>query len=101
MKASSKFEWDQHNISKCEKYGLTISEIEAFLVGNPSILIDLKHSKNEVRYIAFGAFNHRLLFVVYTMRGPLDERKARVISARFARDKEIGRLLSYEENKKS
>jgi uncharacterized DUF497 family protein len=94
------FIWDRFNIEKCQKHGLDIGLIEDFLLGDPFVLWDEAHSDKEDRYIAFGYLNRRLIFVVFTLRISQRKLKFRVLSARFAREKEILRLLSYEEQKK-
>ncbi len=95
----SAFIWDEHNSEKCLKHGLTLSEIEEFLLSQPTLIYDETHSDQEPRYIAFGYYESRFLFVVFALR--VDERclKFRVISARYAREKEIRRLEVYEKEK--
>lgn len=47
-------EWDAGNVTKCQKHGVSIGEIEALLLGNPAFAPDLKHSQTEKRYVAVG-----------------------------------------------
>lgn len=95
------FIWDDFNSEKCQKHGLTLSQIEDFLLSEPSLLEDENHSEAEQRYIAFGYFEDRFLFVIFTLRIMDKELKFRVVSARYAREKEIKRLNQYEKNKNS
>ena len=37
------FDWDAGNRTKCQKHGVTIDEIETFLLDNPRVAPDLKH----------------------------------------------------------
>ncbi len=97
----SAFIWDDCNTEKCQKHGLALSQVEDFLLGQPTLLDDECHSEKEQRYIAFGYFEERLLFVVFTLRIKDTTLKFRVISARYAREKEIKRLNEYEKEKKS
>lgn len=60
---------------------------------------DDTHSDQDPRYIAFGYFEDRFLFVVFTLRVKDKNLKFRVISARYAKAKEIKRLEAYEKAK--
>lgn len=95
----SAFIWDEHNSEKCLKHGLTLAQIEDFLLSQPTLMDDETHSDQEPRYIAFGYFEDRFLFVVFTLRVKDKKLKFRVISARYARTKEIKRLEAYEKAK--
>lgn len=95
----SAFIWDEHNSEKCLKHGLALSEIEDFLLSQPTLMDDETHSDEEPRYIAFGYYGERFLFVVFTLRVKDKNLKFRVISARYAREKEIKRLEAYEKTK--
>ena len=95
----SAFIWDEYNSEKCLKHGLTLAQIEDFLLSQPTIMDDDTHSDQEPRYIAFGYFEDRFLFVVFTLRVKDKKLKFRVISARYARVKEIKRLEAYEKAK--
>ncbi len=88
------FEWDKGNFDKSyQKHGITPNEAEeVFLDKDLLILEDLKHSKEEERFMALGKiFQGSILFLSYTVR----KDKIRIISARFANKKE--RKL-YEQN---
>lgn len=93
------FIWDKHNIEKCQKHGLEISVIESFLLSDPFTILDDAHSELEPRYIAFGLFRERFMFVVFALRISEQRLKFRVVSARYAREKEIKRLREYEKTK--
>ena len=95
----SAFICDEHNSAKCIKHELTLAQIEDFLLSQPTLVDDDTHSDQEPRYIAFGYFEGRFLFVVFTLRVKDKKLKFRVISARYARAKEIKRLETYEKAK--
>lgn len=76
-----------------------MAQIEDFLLSQPTLIDDDTHSDQEPRYIAFGYCKNRFLFVVFTLRVQDKKLKFRVISARFARAKEIKRLEAYEKAK--
>ncbi|WP_413587603.1 BrnT family toxin [Bdellovibrio sp. HCB274] len=82
------FDWDQGNIGKVQKHGLTIKEIEIFLERNPLLYSDIKNSTSETRFFAFDRFGNKILFVVFTIRAIEGVLKFRVISARYAHKKE-------------
>jgi uncharacterized DUF497 family protein len=48
------FDWDVGNRSKCEKHGVSISEIEARFLLGPRVAPDPNHSADEDRLIAVG-----------------------------------------------
>ncbi len=95
----SAFIWDEYNSEKCLKHGLSLAQIEDFLLSQPTLMDDDTHSDQETRYIAFGYFEDRFLFVVFTLRVQNKKLKFRVISARYARAKEMKRLEAYEKEK--
>lgn len=81
------FEWDGWNIDKSyDKHGITPNETEeVFLDEDVKIEKDLKHQKQEERYIAIGkTTENKILFIVFTVR----KDKIRVISGRQANKKE-------------
>ncbi len=87
---SAGFDWDEGNRAKCQRHGVTISEIEALLSGTPRIAPDYKHSRGEKRYLAVGRNMHgRAMFVVFTMRERGSQVLVRPISARYMHRKEI------------
>jgi uncharacterized protein len=86
----SGFDWDSGNREKCQKHGVTISEIEALLSGSPGIAPDLRHSEIEDRYIAVGrTAQGRAVFVGFTFRVREGWRLIRPITARYMHRTEI------------
>jgi uncharacterized DUF497 family protein len=83
------FNWDSGNTEKCQKHGLKLREIEDFLMSNPYVRFDDRHSEKEDRYIAFDRFKDSYLFVSFTFRVIDGSFKLRVISARYAQKKEL------------
>jgi uncharacterized DUF497 family protein len=65
----SGFDWDDGNRSKCQKHGVSISEIEYVFLHSPRVAPDPKHSAEEERLIAVGKTSSgRPLFVAFTIR---------------------------------
>jgi uncharacterized protein len=92
--AAEGFDWDAGNRHKCQKHGISVAEIEAFLLNDPRIAPDPKHSLREKRLIAIGRNSRgRAMFVVFTMRQKDGRRLIRPLSARYMHKKEIE---SYE-----
>lgn len=88
-----RFDWDEGNVSKCQKHGIAISEIETVLGGDPLILDD--PFVDEPRYRAIGTNQEgRMVYVVFTFREKDGEMMIRPISARYMHEKEVQR---YEE----
>ena len=86
----SVFDWDEGNRTKCERHGVTISEIEGLLDTDPRIAPDLRHSHEEDRFIAVGRTKlGRPLFVSFTIRSKGDKQLIRPVSARYMHKKEI------------
>jgi uncharacterized DUF497 family protein len=89
------FDWDAGNLTKCQKHGVTIDEIETLLRGDPRIAPDLKHSGSEPRSVAIGRNNQgRAVFVVFTIRVRSGRTLIRPLSSRYMHNKEIE---GYEE----
>ncbi|PIQ95150.1 MAG: hypothetical protein COV68_00795 [Nitrospirae bacterium CG11_big_fil_rev_8_21_14_0_20_41_14] len=85
--AIKEFDWDQWNRDKIwQRHNVRIYECEeVFFCGHLKFLSDEAHSITEERYYAYGKTDSgRLLFIVFTLRGP----KIRVISARNMNKKE-------------
>ncbi len=82
-----KFEWDINKAkSNQKKHGVSFEEAQT-VFDDPFYVdfYDPDHSKNEERYIIFGASSqNRILLVSYTERG----NKIRIISARLATKQE-------------
>lgn len=99
MKISS-FDWDEGNVFKLQKHNVPMAIIENFFVNSDfQIVSDYKHNSIEPRFIAFGKFLERHLFIVFTFRASEGVLKIRVISARYAGEKEL-RSLNEESSKK-
>lgn len=89
MQTFSGFDWDNGNREKCQRHGVSITDIEALLRGNPGIAPDLKHSDEEDRYIAVGRNPAgRSMFVAFMYRMEGAARLVRPISARYMHKKE-------------
>ena len=85
------FDWDVGNISKCQKHGVSVAEIE-ILFGSTSLSIepDLPNSKFEDHFNAIGRITDgRSLFLVFTFRILKGVALIRPISARYMHKKEI------------
>ena len=92
--AADGFDWDAGNRDKCQKHGLLVAEIEAFLLSDPRIAPDLRHSSQEKRLLAAGRDSRgRAMFVVFRIRHRDGKRLIRPLSARYMHRKEIE---SYE-----
>ncbi|HEY0282519.1 MAG TPA: BrnT family toxin [Rhizomicrobium sp.] len=84
------FDWDEGNLTKCAKHGVTVEEIEAFFLAGPAVAPDPAHSALEDRLIAVGrTAQGRALFVAFTLRQKQDRRLIRPVSARYMHKKEI------------
>ena len=89
------FDWDESNLAKCQKHGVTIEEIEAVFLHPHRLAPDIRRSGAETRFIAIGSGGRdRLIFIAFTLRGAASGRTIRPISARYMHDKEVKR---YEE----
>jgi len=90
MEALAGFDWDDANLSKFQKHGVPIAEIEAVFEGRFRVAPDTKHSATEDRFIAIGRTETgRPLFVAFTIRVKGRGRFVRPISARYMHAKEI------------
>ena len=83
-------EWDDGNLSKCQKHGLSVAEIEELLQRDDvTIVADFKHSgRQEQRMVVVGLVDNRWLFVGFTLRSREGGIFVRPISARYMREKE-------------
>ena len=83
------FEWDSGNRDKCQKHGVSPSEIESLFAGEPLVGPDPYHTEAERRFRAAGKTAvGRALFVFFTWRRRGEERLIRPISARYTHQKE-------------
>ena len=81
------FEWDIWNIQKNElKHGISAHEAESVFYDSRLVIFqDIKHSQQELRWIAYGKSSyHQVLMLAFTMRN----KQVRIISARKASKKE-------------
>jgi uncharacterized protein len=92
------FDWDEGNLRKNEKHGVTKAEVEQAFLNKPLIVAsDVKHSRQEPRFHALGRTDtNRCLHITFTERG--DGTLVRPISARAASRKE---RRIYEETLKT
>lgn len=98
MKISS-FDWDEGNLFKLQKHNVPMAAIENFFTTTDfKIVSDEKHFMVEPRFIAFGKYLERQLYIVFTFRSFQGILKIRVISARYASKKELRKL--NEDSKK-
>lgn len=86
----SGFDWDNGNIGKCQKHGVSIEEIEALLLSEPAVYPDALHSDDEERWQAIGRTKAgRAVFVVFTFREGEDGDRIRPLGARYMHAKEV------------
>lgn len=87
------FDWDEANTGKCQSHGVTIREIENGLVSKSlAIMPDIKHSKDEGRYIAIcQTVQGCNIFMVFTFRMIAGQKLLRPITARYMHRKEVKR----------
>lgn len=81
------FDWDNGNLLKCRKHGVTTEEIEAlFVKGQLMVAPDVAHSTvEETRYIAIGQIEGKYIFAAFTIR----DRRIRPISCRYMHEREV------------
>lgn len=88
----SGFDWDEGNIEKCGKHGVTLAEIERMLETPVLLVDDPAHSATEIRQCAIGATEAgRDLFVSFTLRERAGRSLVRPISARYMHRPEVNR----------
>ena len=82
------FDWDEGNIQKNEKHGVSMAEAEQVFFNAPLLVLeDHKHSSQEPRFHALGKSDERrLLHITFTLRHAGEN--VRVISARDMHRKE-------------
>jgi len=86
----SGFNWDEGNLKKCQKHGVTIEEIESVFSGTPAIGPDAGHSTAEARFLAIGTTRSgRYVFLAFTWRERDGAKLIRPISARYMHAKEV------------
>ena len=77
------FDWDEGNLTKCAKHGVSVEEIEAFFLAGPAVAPDPVHSAVEDRLIAVGRPHKAGHF---SWPSPCARSRAKDSSARSARD---------------
>jgi hypothetical protein len=89
------FDWDEGNLEKCQRHGVSITEIEALFTRPHSIRVDVEHSLAEERLRAIGKTRSgRSVFLVFTLRERQGKTYLRPISARYMHRREV---QHYEE----
>jgi uncharacterized DUF497 family protein len=84
------FDWDDGNTAKCQKHGVTLTQIEELLTGRFGLHPDVANSTKETRFRAIGAIESgRWIFCVITFRRMGAWTLIRPISARFMHAPEI------------
>jgi uncharacterized DUF497 family protein len=83
------FDWDRGNVSKCQKHGVSVAEIESLFGSGLLVLPDSAHSKAEPRQGHRQAEAGRWVFLVFTIRVRAADRMIRPISARYMHAKEV------------
>ena len=84
------FDWDDGNIAKCQKHGLSVEEIEGLFEGPFDVFPDAAHSISETRLRAIGRLSSgRWVFCAFTIRQFGDLNLVRPISARYMHAREI------------
>lgn len=81
------FEWDEGNLEKSQRHGVSKMEIEQIYFDKKKKLIfDEKHSFSEERYILVGrSKKKRWIYTSMTIR----DDKVRIFSARYMHKKEV------------
>lgn len=88
--ALSGFDWDESNLAKCQKHGVSVAEIEALFDGPLAVLPDPVHSSAEERFKAIGrGWRGRSVFLVFTIRLRGRQGLIRPISARYMHQREV------------
>ena len=90
LEAVAGFDWDEGNLEKCQKHGVSIGEIEVLFRSGPGVAPDPNHSAQEDRFIAVGrTAAGRPLFVAFTFRIKDGQSLIRPVSARYMHKKEV------------
>jgi hypothetical protein len=86
------FDWDDGNLDKCRKHGVSVEEIEAVFAGSPIFAPDKAHSGLEQRFVAAGrTLEGRAVFIAFTLRRRDGAILIRPVSARYMHAKEAAR----------
>jgi uncharacterized protein len=90
-----KVEWDEaKSLANQRKHGISFEEAQKIFTSGTDYLeiFDETHSESEDRFIAIGPIARGLVLVVWTDR---DDDVIRIISARWANEREQTRYRSY------
>lgn len=88
----SGFDWDEANLTKCRKHGVSTAETEAMFARPVAIRPDDAHSLAEQRFLAVGKGGAgRWIFLVFTLRKRGGRTYVRPVTARYMHKKEIRR----------
>jgi uncharacterized DUF497 family protein len=84
------FDWDEGNIEKCQRHGVSIDEIELLFSNLLGVVPDIAHSKLERRFQAMGRLKTgKCIFVAFTWRYKSEQAVIRPISARYMHKEEF------------
>ncbi len=84
------FDWDEGNLEKCRRHGVSVAEIEGLFARPHTIRLDVEHSLAEERLRAIGTSDRgRYVFLVFTIRERSGQRFIRPISARYMHRREV------------
>jgi uncharacterized DUF497 family protein len=84
------FAWDDGNLEKCQKHGVSVAEIESLFQTPIAVFPDPAHSGGETRFKAIGKSDRgRGILIVFTLRREKGETLIRPISARYMHKKEV------------
>lgn len=84
------FDWDEGNIEKCQKHGVSIFMIEQLFTAEIHLLEDRVHSITEDRFLAVGrTSDERPLFVGFTYRKNKKGLMIRPFTARYMHKREL------------
>lgn len=91
MTKLASFDWDEGNLAKCRKHGVSVEEIEQiFLDEDITILPDPEHSHAEERFKAIGCtVAGRWIFLAFTLRFREQDTLVRPVSARYMHGREV------------
>jgi uncharacterized protein len=99
VKSVAGFDWDDGNTEKCQKHGVSRSEVEAALGKRSTVAPDLKHSVDEQRFIAIErSQDDRPMFIAFTFRERDGVVWIRPVSARYMHKKEVAKYEKSTRN---
>ena len=90
------FDWDNGDLAKCQRHGVSVEEIEAVFDAAVIVSPDLAHSEFEQRLIAINRNTAgKPIFVAFTLRELESGTFVRPVSARYMHLKEA---IRYEKS---